>query len=238
MNPNPYSDQRLQTFDYAVADGTVVRFMNNVYAWMCAGLALTAAVGWWVSTQPNLIRSIFSSGTFIFLVIIELVLVVAIGRAINAIGAAMATGMFLLYSALNGLTLSVIFLQYSLPTITGAFVVSAGMFGAMSLIGFTTKRDLTSLGSFLLMGLIGMIIASVVNIFMASSALYWLITYAGVILFLGLTAYDTQKLKQIAAATRGNEEVGNRLAIVGSLSLYLDFINLFLLILRVMGRRK
>src|ERR1041384_6449132 len=143
--PNPFSTQRPGTLDYATGSGVVARFMNNVYAWMCAGLATTAAVAWWVSTQPQLMRQIFHGGTFFVLVIAELALVFSISYAVNKITAGVATALFLLYSALNGLTLSAIFVVYSLPSVAAAFIVTAAMFGAMSLIGFVTKKDLTSI---------------------------------------------------------------------------------------------
>jgi uncharacterized protein len=238
MNPAPYSGQRVRPLDYGIADRSISRFMNNVYAWMCAGLALTAAVAWWVSTQPELMRSVFRGGAFLILIIAQLALVMVISRAINAISSGVATALFMLYSAMNGLTLSAVFIRYSLPSVGAAFVVTAGMFGAMSLIGYITKRDLTRLGSFLLMGLIGFLIASIVNIFWANSTLFWITTYAGVVIFLGLTAYDTQKLRDIARQGTGSGDMDNRIAIVGSLTLYLDFINLLLLMLRIMGDRR
>jgi FtsH-binding integral membrane protein len=232
----PYSQP--QTLDYGTSAGVVARFMNNVYAWMAAGLALTAVVAWWVASQGAYFRTIFNPGTLIVLFLAEIGLVMAISYAVNRISAGVATALFLLYAAINGLTFSVIFMVYRLGDIGVAFAITAGMFGGMSLIGYVTKMDLSSFRGFFIMGLIGLIIASVVNIFMHSSALYWLITYAGVALFLGLTAYDTQKLKEIAYATEGNPAMANRLAISGALALYLDFINLFLMILRIMGNRR
>jgi FtsH-binding integral membrane protein len=235
--PNPYT--RPQVMPYGQAESTLVsRFMSNVYAWMCAGLALTAVVAWWVSTNAAAMSSIFRPGTLILLIVIELGLVVAISYAINKISAGVATALFLLYAAINGLTLSAIFYAYSLPSIGMAFAISAGMFGGMSLIGWVTKMDLTRLGSFLFMGLIGIVIASIVNIWLGSPMLYWIVTYAGVAIFLGLTAYDTQKLKHIAHATQDDPRMANRLAINGALMLYLDFINLFLLMLRILGSRR
>lgn len=217
---------------------TVAQFFNAVYAWMAAGLALTAVVAWWVSTQPQLLTSIFKGPALLILFIAEIGLVIAISSAINKISAGVATALFLLYSALNGLTLSVIFLVYTQGSLASTFIVSAGMFGAMSLYGMTTKRDLTQLGSLLFMALIGLIIASVVNMFWANSTLYWIVTYAGVFIFVGLTAYDTQKLRMIAFQTGDNPALASRLAISGSLMLYLDFINLFLFLLRIMGKRR
>src|SRR5688572_24645695 len=209
----------------SVEPGVLSRFMSNVYAWMSAGLALTAVVAWWVASQgTQYLGTIFNPGTLILLIVVELGLVFAISYAVNKISPGVATGLFLLYAALNGLTLSAIFFAYKLGDIGLAFGVTAGMFGGMSLIGYTTKMDLTSLRGFLIMGLVGIVIASIVNIFMASTMLYWIISYAGVAVFLGLTAYDTQKLKHIAYATQGDPRMANRLAITGALSLYLDFI--------------
>ena len=235
--PNQYA-RPVQSLDYARGGLSVASFMNAVYAWMCVGLGTTAVVAWWVSSQPQLIRSIFRGPTFIVLIIAELALVWVIGSAVRRISTRAATGLFVVYSALNGLTLSVIFLVYNLSAIASTFVVTAGMFGAMSLVGYFTKTDLTRLGSFLLMALIGLILASIVSFFMASSGLYWIITYAGVIIFLGLTAYDTQKMKEIAQSASAQGIDASRLAIVGSLELYLDFINLFLFLLRIFGSRR
>jgi FtsH-binding integral membrane protein len=222
-----------------IEPGVLSRFMSNVYAWMSAGLALTAVVAWWIASQgTQYLATIFNPGTLILLVVVELGLVIAISYAINKISAGVATALFLLYSAINGLTLSAVFLVYRLPDIGIAFAVTAGMFGGMSLIGYVTKIDLTRFRSFLIMGLIGLVIASIVNIFVASSALYWVVTYAGVGLFLALTAYDTQVLKQIAYSTQGDPAMANRLAISGALKLYLDFINLFLFVLRILGSRR
>jgi FtsH-binding integral membrane protein len=237
MYPQNSRVRRPFELDYAQAGERVVaRFMNMVYAWMCAGLATTAVVAWYVALS-GFYQTVYASGLFVPLIIAELILVFVISYAVNKISAPVATVLFLVYAALNGVVLSVVFLVYSLGTLAGAFAVTAGMFGAMSVYGFVTKRDLTSLGSFLLMGLIGLILASVVNIFFASSALYWIITYAGIAIFLGLTAYDTQKLKEMAHHVEGNDAAAARMSIVGSLVLYLDFINLFLLLLRIMGRR-
>jgi uncharacterized protein len=146
--------------------------------------------------------------------------------------------MFMLYSALNGLTLAVIFILYTGASLVTTFAVTAGMFGAMSVYGFVTKRDLTRFGSLLFMALIGLILATIVNIFWANPVFYWIITYAGVLVFVGLTAYDTQMLKQIAVQTAHNPAMAARYAIVGALRLYLDFINLFLFMLRILGDRK
>jgi len=217
---------------------TIASFFNAVYAWMAAGLALTGVIAFVVANRPDLLPFQLTGGTFLILFVLQLLLVVSISGAINRIGPAAATALFLLYAALNGVTFSVLFKAYSLPSLTSAFLVTAGTFGAMSVYGYTTRRDLTRFGSLLFAALIGIVIASVVNMFLHSPMLYWLVSYGGVILFIGLTAYDTQKLKLIAVQTAGNPQMASRMAIVGSLQLYLDFINLFLFILRIMGNRR
>jgi len=216
---------------------TVAQFFNAVYAWMAAGLALTAVVAWWVSTQPQIVGMLRGPGIFL-LFLVEIGLVFTISAAINRISATTATVLFLLYSALNGVTLSIIFLIYTQASLAMTFGVTAGTFGAVSVYGFVTKRDLTSLGSILFMALIGLIIASVVNMFWANNILYWVITYAGVLIFVGLTAYDTQRLRMIAMQTADNAALAARLSINGALMLYLDFINLFLFMLRLLGNRR
>lgn len=218
--------------------GVVASFMNGVYAWMCVGLMLTAIVAWVTSQNAAMRQMVSSPGVWIALVIAELGLVWVISGMIQRLSATTATALFVLYAALNGLTLSAIFLIYKLDTIGGAFLITGGTFGITSLYGFVTKRDLSGLRGILMMGLIGLILATVVNIFVASSMLYWIINYAGVLLFVGLTAYDTQKLKDIALQTQGDSAMAGRMAVYGSLVLYLDFINLMLFILRIMGDKR
>ncbi len=231
---------RSQPFDFATGtrDSAAIHFFNAVYAWMAVGLAVTAAVGWFVSNNIAQFRHFFSTGAMFGIVILELVLVVAITGAVNRIGATAATALFVLFAAINGLMLSSIFLVYSLPSIAGAFIASAAMFAVMSLYGMFTKTDLATMGKILFMALIGLIVASVVNVFVASSALYWLVSYAGVIIFAGLTAYDTQRLQVMAVQTQGNTAMAVRLSVVGALMLYLDFINMFLFMLRFMGKQR
>ena len=174
------------------------------------------------------------------LFIAELGLVVGLSAGLNRLSPTAATALFLLYALINGLTLSVIFFAYEIGTITQAFAASALTFGAMSVFGATTKKDLSSLGGILFMGLIGLIIASIVNAFWANSTMDAIITYIGVFIFVGLTAYDTQKIKAMTAAVEsgGNVALTRKIAILGALTLYLDFINLFLYILRLFGRRR
>lgn len=214
-------------------------FVGRVYRWMGIGLGVTAAVALLVSSSPALVRAIFGTPALpLVLIVAQLGLVFAIGSAVNRASAALATGLFLAYAALLGVTMSVILLVYTAASIASTFAVTGGMFGCMSLYGWATKRDLTSMGSFLVMGLIGLILASIVNIFLASEALHWLLTYAGVAIFLGLTAWDTQKIKRIGMRVDAESEQGKSLAIHGALALYLDFVNLFLFLLRILGRRR
>jgi FtsH-binding integral membrane protein len=234
----PFGQASSQPLDYRAGESevTVAQFFNAVYAWMAVGLAVTAAVAYWIAmTKPF---ALLNPMALIGIIIAQLILVVTISRAVKSISASAATALFLLYAALNGLMFSVLFLVYRLPTLGSTFIVTAGMFGAVSLYGYVTKRDLTRLGSMLFMALIGLILASVVNMFLHNPTLYWLISYAGVLIFVGLTAYDTQKLKQIALQTGSDPAMAHRMSVVGSLILYLDFINLFLLLLRIMGNRR
>jgi uncharacterized protein len=235
----PFGRTRPRPLDYRVGatSDTVVRFFNTVYAWMASGLALTALVAWYVSEQ-GWAMPMLRSGFIWVLFIAQLALVFTISAAVNRINATTATVLFMLYAALNGLTLSVIFLVYTGASLAGTFFVTAGAFGATSVYGMVTRRDLTRLGSLMFMALIGLVLASIVNMFWHNPALYWIVSYAGVLIFVGLTAYDTQKLKAIAYQTEGNQALASRLAISGALALYLDFINLFLFLLRFMGKRR
>jgi FtsH-binding integral membrane protein len=237
---NPQMTQRAEPLEYGTDAGTgvIARFFNAVYAWMAVGLAVTATVGWLVYTHPNAMASVMTRGASIGIFIAELLLVVVISSAIRAIGATVATLLFLAFAALNGLMLSAIFYVYTLPSIGATFTACAAMFAVMSIYGMITKTDLTSLGKILFMSLIGLIVASIVNIFVASSALYWLVSYAGVIIFAGLTVYDTQRLKQMAFSIGNDGALAARMSIVGALALYLDFINMFLFLLRILGNRK
>lgn len=214
-------------------------FVTKVYGWMCTALLTTALVSWYVVTTPQVMQAIFGNRMLFFgLIIGEVALVIGLSAAINKLSGMAATALFFVYAALNGATLSVIFIAYTMESITTAFLVTAGTFGVMSFYGYVTKRDLTSWGNLLFMGLIGLIIASVVNMFVASTFLYKMITYAGVLIFVGLTAYDTQKIKRMGAQIQAGTEIERKGAILGALRLYLDFINLFLMILRLMGRRR
>lgn len=214
-------------------------FMRGIYGWMGSGLALTAVVAVMTASSPAIMGIVFQPMVLIVLILAQLGLVMGLSAAINRLSAGAATGMFLAYSAMNGLTLSSIFIVYTSSSIASAFAVSAGMFLAMSLYGLATKRDLTSLGSFMTMGLIGMLIAMVVNIFLKSSVMGFIIDCVGVLVFTGLTAYDTQKLKDMGDYAPMNDATAlRRGSILGALTLYLDFINLFLIMLRLFGGRR
>lgn len=212
--------------------------MTQVYAWMTAGLLVTGAIAMFIAGVPGLVMAIFGNPFIFFgLIIAQLAMVWFLSARVMSLSPATATGLFLGYAALNGLVFSMIFLAYTLPSIASTFFITAGTFGAMSLYGYTTKRDLSGMGSFLFMALIGLILASVVNIFWANSTLYWIVTYAGVLIFVLLTAYDTQKIKRLTEQVR-DEHGERRVAIYGALTLYLDFINLFLFLLRILGDRR
>jgi FtsH-binding integral membrane protein len=211
------------------------RFMATVYRWMTLGLGLTALVAWAVASSPEALSVVVGNRLVFFgLVIAELALVVALSAAATRMAPAVAGGLFLLYSALNGATLSVVLLAYTGASVGLAFVSTAATFGAMSLYGTVTRKDLSSWGSFLFMGLIGVVIASVVNLFLRSSMVTFVVSCMSVVVFTGLTAYDTQKLRVLARA--GGATAG--LAVNGALMLYLDFVNLFLALLRLFGSRR
>jgi FtsH-binding integral membrane protein len=212
-------------------------FMRGVYGWMSLGLLVTAAASVFVVSSPALTQVVFGNQLVFFgLIIAELALVVGLSAAINRLSAGTASGLFMLYSALNGVTLSAIFAVYAQATIFKAFLVTGGMFGAMSVYGLVTRRDLTGMGSFLFMGLIGVVIASIVNIFTKSAMMDFIISCVGVLVFTGLTAYDTQKLKVMGEMAPADDATAvRRGTILGALTLYLDFINLFLMMLRLFG---
>ncbi len=211
-------------------------FIRTVYAWMFGGLMITAMASLWVVLSPAMKNLILGTpGVMMGLIVVEFGLVLFLSFRLQKLSPGAAASLFLVYSLLNGLTLSVIFFVYSIGSVAAAFVTAAGMFGAMSIYGLVTKRDLTGWGSFFFMGLIGIVLCSIVNIFMKSSALSFTISVVGVFVFVGLTAYDTQKLKSYAAAA-GSQTTN--FAIIGALALYLDFINLFLMLLRLFGGRR
>jgi FtsH-binding integral membrane protein len=213
-------------------------FIQGVYNWMALGLGLTGLVAFFVASSPTLMKLIFGNMWIFFgLIIGELALVYSISARVHKMEASTATKLFLLYAALNGATLSVIFIAYTASSIASTFLICAATFGVCSIYGMTTKRDLTSMGSFMFMGLIGIIIASVVNLFLRRSAVSMIVSYIGVLVFIGLTAYDTQKLKTMALTQPEGLDAGviRKGSILGALSLYLDFINMFLFLLYIFG---
>ncbi|HYG19095.1 MAG TPA: Bax inhibitor-1/YccA family protein [Ohtaekwangia sp.] len=231
MNPKPI------TLDQAAAE--TQRFMVKVYGWMGLALVITGFVAMYTASSPAILNIIFGSKWMFFgLIILELVAVGILVSLINRMSAAMGTVIFIAYSMLNGLTLSCIFVVYTEESIASTFFVTAGTFAVMSIYGYTTKTDLTKWGNLLFMGLVGMIIASLANMFMRSEMLYWITTYAGVFIFVGLTAYDTQKIKNMNIIGNEGTDDDKKEAIMGALTLYLDFINLFLYLLRIFGRKK
>jgi uncharacterized protein len=224
----------------AISTGRVeTRFLTRVYGWMAGGLVATALMAWVTLSTPALLQLIFGN-RFVFygLLIGELALVAWLSGLVGRMSASTAAIVFVAYSALNGLTLASVFLVYTSGSIVSTFVVTAGTFGAMSVYGLVTSRSLDGLGSFAFMGLIGVILASVVNLFLRNSMLEFVISCVGVIVFVGLTAYDTRKLKLMAARVDADSEEGQKGAIQGALALYLDFVNLFLMLLRLVGSRR
>ncbi|WP_334322970.1 Bax inhibitor-1/YccA family protein [Gilliamella apicola] len=219
------------------AGSRVQTYMSHVYGWMTVGLLLTALVAWFASSNLALIQ-LLSKGMWV-LMIAELALVFVISGMINRLSGAAATTLFMLYSVLNGCTFSIYFKIYTSSSIASVFFITAGMFGALAFYGYTTKRDLSGFGRFLFMGLIGIVIASLVNMFANSNPLMWAVTYIGVFVFAGLTAYDTQKLKELGdGLPQDDQNIFRRFVIIGALQLYLDFINLFIMLLRIFADRR
>lgn len=235
-----FQEQRVYPAGQATSQASTI-FLAKVFNWMAIGLAITAAVAFVVAGSAAAQQLIFGN-TIVFygLILGELGLVIYLSTRIQRMTASRATAMFLIYSALNGATLSAILLIYTATSVASAFIVAAGMFGAMAVYGTVTKKDLSSLGSFMFMGLIGMIIASVVNIFMGSAMISWIVSAVGVVVFTGLTAYDVQKISAYGAGgiMESGEAAIKKGAVMGALTLYLDFINLFLSLLRLMGDRR
>ena len=217
-------------------DSLVQRIVQRTSLWMTLGLAITGLASVY-TVDSGLVFRMIGSNSFYFLLIAEIALVWILSARVMKLSLPVATGAFALYSVLNGVTLSPIFLVYTSESIATTFFVTSGTFGAMALYGYFTKRDLTKWGSLLFMVLIGVVIATLVNLFLKSETLMWIITYVGVILFVALTAYDTQKVKLLANETKHDVELSKKASLLGALTLYLDFINLFLYLLRFFGRR-
>lgn len=213
--------------------------MRKTYLWMSMALVITGLTAYVVATNAAISSYLFMHSQLIWVLFLaEIGLVIGLSAAIRKISLSTATLMFVAYAALNGITFSSLFYVYTMGSLASTFFITAGTFGAMSLVGFFTKTDLSSMGKILLMALIGLIIASVVNIFVASSGLEMLMTYLGVLIFVGLTAYDTQKIKQMFLMAPDASESTQKYSVLGALTLYLDFINLFLYLLRIFGRRE
>lgn len=223
-----------------VAGTTAVStLLKSVYLQMAAALSITGLVAYFLSQSMDFWYFMSENPPFIWIILIaQIGVVVWLSARLNSMSISAATLLFILYSVLMGVTMTTIFMIYTAASIASTFFITAGMFFVMSIVGFVTRIDLTRVGSILVMALIGIIIASVVNIFLHSETLYWIISYAGVIIFVGLTAYDTQKIKGMIAEYGAVDEVGYKLALLGALTLYLDFINLFLFLLRIFGNRK
>ena len=213
--------------------------MRKVYVWMTLALALTGFTAYGVATSPGIITALYSNSVLLWgLVIAEFAIVFGVSAAINRLSLTTATLLFVLYSVINGALFSSIFLIYTMSSIASVFFITAGTFGVMALIGYTTKKDLSSMGKILFMALIGIIIATIVNIFLKSSGLEMIVSYLGVLIFVGLTAYDTQKIKNMLMMAPDASEASQKIALLGALNLYLVFINLFIYLLRIFGRRE
>ena len=213
--------------------------MRKVYVWMTFALALTGFTAYGVATSPGIITALYSNSILLWgLVIAEFAIVFGVSAAINRLSLTTATLLFVLYSVINGALFSSIFLVYTMSSIASVFFITAGTFGVMALVGYTTKKDLSSMGRILFMALIGIIIATIVNIFLKSSGLETIVSYLGVLIFVGLTAYDTQKIKNMLLMAPDAGEAAQKIALLGALTLYLDFINLFIYLLRIFGRRE
>lgn len=214
-------------------------FITRVYGWMTVGLLITAAAAMVVLSSPTLMNAIVSNPIIFFgLIIGELIMVGVLSGLVSRMNSMVASWIFMGYAALNGITLSFIFLIYTSSSIAITFGITASTFGIMTLWGFTTHRDLTKLGSLLFMALIGLVLASLANLFFNNSAIYWITTYLGILIFVGLIAYDTQRLKRMALGVGTEGGASQKASILGALALYLDFINLFLMLLRIFGRRR
>jgi hypothetical protein len=234
MNYQSFSRDRQLEASYAFP-----ALMRKTYLWMSMALVITGLTAYVVATNAAISNFLFMHSQLIWVLFLaEIGLVIGLSAAIRKISLSAATLMFVAYAALNGVTFSSLFYVYTMGSLASTFFITAGTFGAMSLVGFFTKADLSSMGKILLMALIGLIIASVVNIFVASSGLEVLMTYLGVLIFVGLTAYDTQKIKQMFLMAPDASEATQKYAVLGALTLYLDFINLFLYLLRIFGRRE
>ena len=230
-------EQLVQQKDGALS-ATFPALMRKVYVWMTLALAITGICAYGVATSPSLLQMIYGNSTMIWVLLLaELGLVFYTTARIDRLSLSTATTLFIIYSALNGVTLSSIFVVYSMTSIAKVFFITAGTFAAMALYGYTTKTDLSRIGNILFMALIGLVIATVVNIFLKSAMFDLILSYVGVAIFVGLTAWDSQKIKRMLAVQTDMSETAQKIALMGALTLYLDFINLFLYLLRIFGNR-
>ena len=221
-----------------IASASFPALMRKVYTWMALALVITGVTAYGVAHSPAMMQLIYGNSFVMWgLIIAELAIVFIVSGMINRLSLTTATLLFVLYSVVNGATLSVIFLGYSQSVIAKTFFITAGMFGVMSFYGYVTKQDLSSIGKILFMALIGLIISTIVNLFVRSSMFDMILSYVGVVIFVGLTAWDTQKIKQMLAMQEYADEGAQKIALMGALSLYLDFINLFIYLLRIFGSR-
>ena len=235
MNPNA---SEISVKSQSLALSTL---MTKVYLWMTLALGITALSAMFVASNLSLVEAIFGNKFLLWgIIIAQFAIVFSLSSRIDRLSFLIAGLLFGLYALLNGVILSSIFLVFDMDVITQAFVATTGTFGAMSLIGTFIKKDLSAIGRFCFMALIGLIVATIVNIFWTNDTLYWAITYLGVLIFCGLTAYDTQKIRgmMIECSAPGHYEVGMKLALLGSLALYLDFVNMFVYLVRLFGRRR
>jgi FtsH-binding integral membrane protein len=234
----------MQEYDYkrisTTGDLAIQGFMTKVYMWMGIGLLTTAAVSYYTTSSEPILRFLFGGGMapFLILAVLEIGIVFFLSSRIASLSPTAASTLFFVYSALNGLTIAPILMVYTESSVASAFLSTAGMFGAMSVYGTVTKRDLSGWGSFLMMGLIGLIIASLVNIFFTSERMSLVIAIMGVFIFTGLTAYHTYKIRAMASGVSGDDDTAGKFAVLGALTLYLDFINMFIFLIRIFGRRK
>ena len=239
MSIENYDFEKAWREDEVKATVAFPALMRKVYIWMSLALLITGLTAFYVASTPALITAILGNKILFYgLMIAEVCLVLGVSAGINKLSLSTATLLFVLYSVINGATLSVLLLVFTMASIAKVFFITAGTFGAMSLIGYTTKTDLTSMGKILMMALVGLIIASVVNMCLGSAGLDYIMSYVGVLIFVGLTAYDTQKIKNLFIGSGVSGEAGQKIALLGALTLYLDFINLFIYLLRIFGSRR
>jgi FtsH-binding integral membrane protein len=239
MNYNDFELKNLSIDDQLAMSSAFPVLMRKVYVWMTMALVLTGLTAYYVASSPGILQAVYTNNILLWGMIIgEVALVIGLSAAINRLSLTMATLMFVLYSVLNGALFSSVFVIYTMSSIANVFFITAGTFGVMAFLGYVTKTDLTSMGKYLLMALIGIIIATIANIFFKSEGLTTVVSYIGVLVFVGLTAYDSQKIKNMLLQAPDAGETAQKYALLGALTLYLDFINLFLYLLRILGKRE